>query len=163
MSKPQSNHFKNTSGDRGRLLIDELIYGRDDETTAAVWKHIKATAENYGNTKIPRSFEIDVPATKETPRGKMWTHGNATEHMYEALLSIKDNPRLKGSNPNLYAQFILYDYYKALGTAVVRGIDFGKTTVVGSWEFAFSRPRPSGKYPVVKHALFRGIQKGGAR
>ena len=37
--------------------------------------------ENYGGTVIPKSFTIN------TPQGDMWTHGNATEHMYETLIS----------------------------------------------------------------------------
>ena len=64
---------------------------------------------------------------------------------------------IKVSNPNLYAQFILYDYYKSLGSAVSRGVKFSGTVTVGSWEFAFAKPRTGAKYPVVKHALFKGL------
>ena len=123
-----------------------------NETTAAVWSHIEATQENYGGTVIPKSFTVN------TPQGKMWTHGNATEHMYEALVSTKNKPpALKNSHPNLYAQFILYDYYRSLGDTVRSGITYGKIIKANGWEFIFSKPREKGKNPVVKHAQFNGI------
>ena len=129
--------------------IEERIF---DETTAAVWDYIKATQENYGGTVIPKSFTI------RTPQGDMWTHGNATEHMYETLISTKNKPpALKNSHPNLYAQFILYDYYQSLAKAVSSGITYEKIITSNSWEFIFSKPREKGKNPVVKHAQFRGI------
>ncbi len=152
MCKKDSGLFSKTKGSKALSNLGK------DETTASVWEHINPTAENYPTTKIPRSFEVDVPKTSETPSGKMWTHGNATEHMYEAMISLKESPLLKNSNPSLYAQFILYDYYKSLGIAVNSGITFSKTVTVGSWVFAFSKPRPGAKYPVVKHALFKGLQ-----
>ncbi len=158
MSKGSSGLFPNTTGSDisyfGKQLLQSL-----DEPTAKVWYHIKATQDNYRGTVIPRSFEIDVPQFYETPVGKMWTHGNATEHMFEAIMSIKENPRLKGSNPNLYSQFVLYDYYKSLGEAVRKGINYKKTVRVGNWVFAFAPARNSQKYPVVKHALFTGFKK----
>lgn len=89
----------------------------------------------------------------------MWTHGNATEHMYEAMVSIKENPRLKTSNPKLYSQFVLYDYYKSLGKAVSNGINYQHIIKVGNWEFAFAPARKGQTYPVVKHALFAGLDK----
>ncbi len=128
-----------------------------EETTASVWYHITSTQETYSGTQIPKSFEVDVPKTSATPFGKMWTHGNATEHMHQAMISIKDSPRLKGSNPNLYSQFILYDYYKSLGKVVSKGVKYNSTVTEGHWEFAFAPARKGQKYPVVKHALFRGI------
>lgn len=152
MSKSGSGLFRDTIGS----IAQELSF---DEPTAVVWNHITATQDVYNGTKIPRSFEIDVPKTAMTPDGKMWTHGNATEHMYEAMISIKDNPRLKGSNPNLYTQFVLYDYYKSLGRAISAGVSYKRTTKVGNWEFAFGPARKGQKYPVVKHALFTGIEK----
>ena len=154
MSKGFSSLFKGTKGN----LEIPLLYIQD-EPTAVVWNHIKATQESYSGTLIPKSFEIDVPRSSITPAGKMWTHGNATEHMYEAMISIKNNPRLKGSNPNLYSQFVLYDYYKSLRIAVSKGINFKTAVSIGNWEFAFALARNGQKYPVVKHALFKGIEK----
>lgn len=151
MSKTSSGLFSGTKG------AESLSHFGNPETTASVWEHINPTANNYPSSQIPRSFEVDVPKTSDTPSGKMWTHGNATEHMYEAMISLKESPLIKVSNPNLYAQFILYDYYKSLGSAVSRGVKFSGTVTVGSWEFAFAKPRTGAKYPVVKHALFKGL------
>ena len=152
MSKTNSELFHGTSGSRTLTLLGI------DEPTASVWDHIKPTADNYANSSIPRSFEVDVPKTVDTPQGKMWTHGNATEHMYETLISTKNKPpALKNSHPNLYAQFILYDYYQSLAKAVSSGITYEKIITSNSWEFIFSKPREKGKNPVVKHAQFRGI------
>ncbi len=120
--------------------------------TSEVWNHITSTADNYSGTVIPKSFEINTPA------GEMWTHGNATEHMYEAVTSIKNNaPNIVNSNPNMYSQFILFDYWKSLSNAVASGIVYNKLIHSGSWDFVFSKPRNNEKYPVIKHALFTGI------
>jgi len=158
MSKAGSGLFSGTNGASIQALSGAFAYP-SDESTAVVWNHIEATAENYPNTPIPRSFAVDVPKTAATPDGRMWTHGNATEHMYEAMISLKENPMLKNSNPTLYSQFVLYDYYKSLGQAVSNGVKFSGTVTVGNWEFAFSQARSGQKYPVVKHALFNGLQK----
>ena len=158
MSKGGSGLYSGTAGDELQNLV-KLFPHSAGETTAVVWDHIKATQDTYSGTVIPKSFEVDVPKTVRTPSGKMWTHGNATEHMYEALASIKETPRLKVSNPNLYSQFILYDYYKSLGEAVSKGISYNKTVEVGNWKFAFAPARNGQKYPVVKHALFKGLEK----
>lgn len=88
----------------------------------------------------------------------MWTHGNATEHMYEAMSSSRFYPLIKNSNPQLYAQFILYDYYRNLGKAVKYEIIYEKKIEIGNWEFIFSKPRAKGKLPVVKHAKFTGLK-----
>ncbi len=158
MSKGKSGLFRGTAGSELEYL-DKLFPHPADENTAVVWDHINATQDTYKGTVIPKSFEIDVPRTAMTPEGKMWTHGNATEHMYEAMVSVKDDPRFKGSNPDLYSQFILYDYYKSLGKAVSKGADYKKTMTVGQWEFAFAPARNGQKYPVVKHALFTGLER----
>ena len=98
MSKTVSGHFKGTLGEYASLW-----------NTSIVWKHIDITQENHGGTDLPRSFNID------TPSGKMWTHGNATKHMHEAIISL---------NPKLYTQFILFDYWVSLSFAVRREIKF---------------------------------------
>ena len=141
MSKGFSGLFKGTSG----TLFQELL------NTSIVWQHMDITQENYGGTALPKSFNID------TPQGKMWTHGNATKHMHEAILSLKDDPKLKGSNPKLYTQFILFDYWKSLGYAVSNGIKYEKKVYSGKWEFIFSKPRKNGDNPVIKHARFKEL------
>ena len=159
MSKSNSGLFIGTKGAEMHFAQKlEKLFADLDEPTAVVWSHLKSTAENYGGTVIPRSFEIDVPKTPMTPDGKLWTHGNATEHMYEAASSIKAQaPRIVNSNPNLYSQFILYDYYKSLGKVIKNGVKYGSRVTVGKWEFIIVKSRADDKYPVVKHALFIGL------
>ncbi len=140
MSKASSNYFSGTAGIR-------------NWNTSIVWEHIKPTQDPYCGTDLPISFNVD------TPQGEMWTHGNSTKHMHEAILSLKDNPRLKDSNPKLYTQFILFDYWKSLCSAVRNGITYEKKVTFGSWEFIFSKPRRAGKYPVIKHAKFNGLKQ----
>lgn len=139
MSKAVSGHFTGTSG-------------YNNWNTSAVWSHVSATQGSYSGTDLPRSFNID------TPQGQMRTHGNATKHMHEAILSLKDDPKLKDSNPRLYTQFIMYDYWKSLGKAVSGEINYNKKVTVGSWEFIFSKPRSEGLHPVIKHARFTGLK-----
>lgn len=155
MSKGNSGLFVGTSGHNNISKSQEKTELL--ETTASVWNHIKPTQENYNGTLLPKSFEVDVPVTKDTPSGKLWTHGNSTEHMYEAISSVNNDPMLRNSNPNLYTQFILYDYYKSVGKAVEKGVNYGKMIISGDWEFVFSKPRGENKYPVVKHAKFTGL------
>ena len=121
-------------------------------------KFIRGTIPLMVHLFEPKSFEIDVPVTKDTPDGKLWTHGNSTEHMYEAITSAKDYPNLKNSNPHLYTQFILYEYYKSVGKAVNTGINYDKIITIGNWEFIIAKPRAGYKYPVVKHANFIGLK-----
>ena len=139
MSKSCSGHFKGTMG-------------YINWNTAIVWAHIVTTQHNYPQTDLPKSFNLD------TPQGQMWTHPNATKHMHEAILSLKDDPKLKASNPKLYTQFIMYDYWKSLENTVKNGIDYNKKIINGSWEFIFSKPRKLGLNPVIKHAKFTGLK-----
>ena len=138
MSKSISGHFQGTTGSK-------------NWNTSIVWEHIETTQGNYGGTDLPRSFNVD------TPQGKMWTHNNATKHMHEAILSLKENPKLKDTNPKLYTQFILYEYWRALGSSVKNGITYDKKIHSGNWEFIFSKPRKPGDNPVIKHTKFTGL------
>lgn len=140
MSKAKSGHFNGTTG-------------TSNWNTSIVWDYIETTQETYGGTDLPRSFNVN------TPQGNMWTHGNATKHMHEAILSLKDDPKLKDTNPKLYTQFILFDYWKSLGLTVKNGIRYDKKLTTGSWEFIFSRPRNAGDNPVIKHAKFTGLKQ----
>lgn len=88
----------------------------------------------------------------------MWTHNNATKHMYETILSIKDSPVLKNRDPKLYSQFILYDYWKSLGKAVKNWIVYNEMIYAGRWEFMFAKPRNNDSNPVIKHAKFTGLK-----
>ena len=164
MSKGSSGLFAGTNGSQSDFFqsLENKFSKLSNENTADVWNHVNATQENYGGTVIPKSFEIDVPITKATPDGKLWTHGNATEHMYESVTSINNRaPSIINSNPHLFSQLILYDYYKSLGKAVSKGTQYGSKVTIDSWEFIIVPSRDGGKYPVVKHALFTGLKKRG--
>lgn len=139
MSKALSGHFDGTSG-------------HQNWNTSEVWTNITPTQANYPGTDVPRSFNIT------TFQGEMWTHGNATKHIHEAIMSLKDDPKLKDSNPKLYTQFIIYDYWKSLEIAVSEGINYDTKVTAGSWEFIFSKPRKSDLNPVIKHARFTGLK-----
>lgn len=151
MSKIDSGLFEGTVGESNRNL-HELFSVDSQKSTAEVWEHIGNPGSKYSGTNLPKYFEID------TPQGKMWTHPNATKHMHETLISTKNNPKLKNSNPNLFTQFILYDYYKSLGGAVNKQIKYNRIVNKGNWEFKFAKPRNGGKYPVVIHAKFTGLK-----
>ena len=145
MSKAISGHFNKTLG---QIILNSNL--KDIHNTAEVWQHLKSTQPNYTGTDLPRSFTID------TLMGKMWTHGNATKHMHEAISSLKQNPLLKFSNPHLYTQFILYDYWKSLNNAVRNGITYDKIINKEHWEFIFAKPRKKGEFPIIKHAKYNG-------
>jgi len=150
MSKPRSGLYSGTIG----VAVDNkatVEVGVHENSTAAVWQHIEATQACYPGTELPRSFVMDVPG------GKIWTHGNATKHMWEAIVSIKNLPAIKGSNPSLYTQFILYDYRETLVEASKMKIKQNELVRIGNWELMFSKSARD-KYPVVKHAVFLGLR-----
>lgn len=149
-SKFSSSHFSGTNGSTAGSLSERLGIP-PGERTATVWSHITATQPDYPGTKIPQSFVVD------TPQGKFWTHGNATEHMSDAVTSLKRDPMLKSTNPNLFSQFILYDYRKALISATSGGIRYNKSIKSGHWAFVFSKSRETDVNDVVIHALFTGL------
>ena len=120
-------------------------------STGTVWDNIKATQDNYPNTNIPRSFEVEVNGQK------MWAHGNATEHMYEDVYAkIMAGEGTAYTNPNLYTQELMSDFYGSLEQATVSGIKYGELIPAGNWEFIFAPPRQEGLLPVIKHAQFNG-------
>ena len=159
MSKGISGHFKGTSGSIANLIKSKAQdFSIPKESTAIIWERLFATQECYEGTVVPRSFEIVVPKSAITPDGMLWTHGNATKHIYEALSAIKKSmPMMLNTNPSLYAQFILYDYYKSLSKAINSGVGFDDMIRVGNWEFIIAKARQGYQYPVVKHALFTGL------
>ena len=150
MSKSFSGLFSNTSGFVTETL-SRAVGIRPLRSTAEIWNHIEATDTTYPGTPIPRSFVI------ATPGGNFWTHPNGTKHMEEALNSIKELPVLKNTNPELFSQFILYDFRQAIIAATSAGLPKNRTKIrSGHWEFVFSK-RSSDKYPVVNHAQFLGL------
>jgi hypothetical protein len=119
--------------------------------TCTVWDNITPTQENYPYTNIPKSFEIEVNGEK------MWVHGNATEHIYEYVYKgITTGNGTAYTNPNLYTQEIMSDFYGALQEATKSGIVYEEKITQGNWEFIFAQPRQAGQLPVIKHAQFNG-------
>lgn len=150
MSKSLSGLFAGTAGYAAEVLSRETGI-RPLRSTAEVWSHITATGENYPGTPIPKSFVVD------TPNGNFWAHPNGTKHMNEALNSIKKLPALKNTNPNLMAQFILYDFREAITAATATGVPkYRKAVRTDHWVIVFDK-RPTDKYPVIHHAQFLGL------
>lgn len=131
---------------RARFFLEHVmkLYGQPAITDGGITRAHEVEIVYAG-------FGVDVLAN-----GMFWTHGNATEHMNEALISIRDNPLLKNTNPNLFAQFILYDYRKSLIAATSGAVRLGTRIRVGHWELILGK-RKGDEYPVVKHALFSGL------
>ena len=123
--------------------------GEDGAQTGTVWDNIKATQENYPDTDIPRSFEVEVNGQK------MWVHGNATEHIYDDVYA-KIAAGESMTYVDLYTQELMSDFYGSLGQATISGITYGEKIPAGNWEFIFAPPRQEGLLPVVKHAQFNG-------
>ena len=66
--------------------------------SGTVWDKITPTQENYINTSIPKSFEIDVNGQK------MWVHGKASEHIYEDVYKgLTVGSGTAHTNPDLYS------------------------------------------------------------
>ncbi len=87
----------------------------------------------------------------------MWVHGNPTEHMYEDVYAkIKAGEGTAYTNPNLYTQELMSNFYGSLEQATVSGIQYGGLISAGNWEFIFTAPRQEGLLPVIKHAQFNG-------
>jgi len=139
MSKASSGYFSGT-------------LGSNNWNTSEVWRYLNPTQENYSGTDLPKSFNL------KTDDVEIWTHGNATKHIHEAILSLKDNPKLKGTNPKLYTQFILYDYWKSLSRIVKNGVKYNRKLISNNWEIILAPPRKDGYNPVVKHAKFSGLK-----
>ena len=87
----------------------------------------------------------------------MWVHANATEHMYDDIhKKLKTGNGTGYTNPNLYSQILMSDFYRSLELATVAGIKYDELIRVGNWEFKFALPREEGLLPVIKHAQFNG-------
>jgi hypothetical protein len=150
MSKGFSGLFSNTKGYAIEEIARELDI-RPLESTSVVWEHIEATQEYYPGTVLPKSFLVG------TAVGDFWTAPNSTKHMLEALTSIKDNPMLKDTNPDLFAQFILYDYWKSVDDVVSREpVKYRRMITSGHWQLMFGK-REDDANPVVYHARFLGL------
>lgn len=155
-AKSTAKNFTNSVKSTAKELAEDnrgcVDFGRKGGSkTGTVWDNINATQEVYPNTNIPRSFEVDVNGQK------MWVHGNATEHMYEDVYKgISTGNGTAFTNPNLYTQELMTDFYGSLEQATKSGITYGEKINSGNWEFIFSKARQEGQFPVIKHAMFNG-------
>ncbi|MBD5544694.1 MAG: hypothetical protein HDR01_10780, partial [Lachnospiraceae bacterium] len=103
------------------LVHNTCMVSQGGSKTGTVWDNITPTQENYSFTNIPKSFEVEVNGQK------MWVHGNATEHMYEYVhKGITTGNGTAYTNPNLYTQEIMSDFYGSLQGATKSGIVYGE-------------------------------------
>ena len=124
---------------------------RGENRTGTVWDNIKATQDVYPSTNIPRSFEV------HTNGQKIWVHGNATEHIYEDVYKgITSGNGTAFTNPNLYTQELMTDFYGALEQATKSEITYGEKINSGNWESIFAKSRQEENLPVIKHSKFNG-------
>ncbi|SKB09670.1 hypothetical protein SAMN02745166_05171, partial [Prosthecobacter debontii] len=114
--------------------------------TGTVWDSIKATQPLYEGTVVPRSFEL------VTGNGKVWVHGNATEHMAEYATAML-NRGVSSSMVNMGTQAQMTSLQSAVNAATTNGVPYGKLLNVGSWELKFGAPQQAGQLPALIHAL----------
>lgn len=78
------NTYENISGS---LLVGKFFNSQfgslnakvPSSKTGTVWDDIAPTQTNYQGSVLPKSFELT------TTNGKVWVHGNATEHIAEII------------------------------------------------------------------------------
>jgi filamentous hemagglutinin len=114
--------------------------------TGTVWDSVKATQPLYEGTAIPRSFEL------ATGNGKVWVHGNATEHMAEYATSML-NSGMSPSMVNMGTQAQLTSLQAAVNAAMSNGVPYGKLLNLGGWELKLGSPQQAGQLPALIHAL----------
>jgi RHS repeat-associated protein len=122
--------------------------GTAAKTGGTVWDSVKATQPLYEGTAIPRSFEL------ATGNGKVWVHGNATEHMAEYATSML-NRGVSPSLVNMGTQAQMTTLQSAVNAATANGVQYGKLLNVGGWELKFGAPQQAGQLPALIHALPR--------
>ena len=150
-AKGLGNQMKTKASNLGSQIKGQSFRGESGSKTGTVWDNIKATQDKYPYTNIPKSFEVEVNGQK------MWVHGNATEHMYsDVFKKIIAGEGTAHTNPDLYTQILMSDFYGSLEQATASGIEYEKLISAGNWEFIFSLPRQEGLLPVIKHAQFNG-------
>ena len=73
------------------------------------------------------------------------------------VIALKKVAGLEQSNPSLFAQFILYDYRKALSSATKGDVRYNRLIKSGNWTFKLSK-KETDRLPVVVHAMFTGLK-----
>ena len=114
--------------------------------TGTVWDSVKATQPLYEETAIPRSFEL------ATGSGKVWVHGNATEHMAEYATSML-NRGVSSSLVKMGTQAQMTSLQSAVNAATANGVQYGKLINVAGWELKFGSPQQAGHLPALIHAM----------
>lgn len=114
--------------------------------TGTIWDAVRATQPPYHGTVIPRSFELS------TRNGRVWVHGNATEHLAEYTTWLLT--RGAGQDfVNLASQQLIRSLRAAVEAATAGGVPYGRLVTVGGWELKFVAPRAEGQLPTLIHAL----------
>ena len=122
----------NSYADFSKAVSD--IGTRSDLTDAQKIKELQKLFKN-SNYKA----DINVPSDIQYVKG-FDVKGNGTAY----------------TNPNLYTQEIMSDFYGSLQEATKSGIVYGEKITEGNWEFIFAQSRQAGQLPVIKHAQFNG-------
>src|SRR5262249_16600556 len=116
---------------------------------ATVWTKIRGTQPVYEGTAIPGSFEMT------TANGRVWVHGNATEHFAERAAGL----RQRGLSPemvNFGTEAELTSFHAAVEEAMSGGVRYGERMTVNGWQLEFRPPRNPGELPTIIHARYTG-------
>ena len=83
--------------------------------------------------------------------GSVWVHGNATEHIAEAMAgkAVTHTPEAV----RMMGQARLTSLQAAVDDVMGADVEYGKMYNVGGWELQFGAPREAGQLPVLFHAL----------
>jgi len=132
----------------GKIYIsvgDRWVLYNKVPKTGTVWDDILPTQGNYSGSVLPRSFEL------KTTNGKIWVHGNASEHVaeYAKMKAINYTPEAV----KLATQQQLRSLQSAVNAATKNGVTYDEILRVGGWELKFGAPRSAGQLPVLFHAL----------
>jgi hypothetical protein len=117
-----------------------------DAPTGTVWDDVKPTQPPWPGTVVPRSFELS------TGSGRVWVHGNATEHIAERATAML-NRGVSREAVDLATQQQIRSLQAAVESATRNGVPFGQLIRVGGWELKFAPPRGPGQLPALIHAL----------
>ncbi len=111
-----------------------------------VWGAIRATQPVWEGTVVPRSFELGTSA------GKVWVHGNATEHLAEYATSML----AKGVSSELVkvaTQAQLSSLQSAVTQVLAAGMKYNQMIQIAGWELKFGAPSRAGQLPALIHAM----------
>jgi RHS repeat-associated protein len=112
--------------------------------TGTVWDDIIATQPNYPGSLLPKSFELN------TANGKVWVHGNASEHIAEFIKMKAEF--YTPETVRLATQQQLRSLQSAISEAIKGGIKYEQELKIGDWILKFGAAKEVGQLPVLYHA-----------